>query len=188
MSYLGRTIGCPTCKEDEPVSILETAQDLIHGDRNVAYGHPRDNFQVIADLWSAYLYHRPQADEPLAPIDVANLMILLKTARVVGGTYHQDSYTDIAGYAGTAERLQEVPEEYVDLGHTTHDPDPRPRTWSSLVDVPRGVTVTDKEGDTWKRYATGAKMARGDGGWHDMMMNQDLIANNRYAPFTEAVE
>ncbi|QOP65919.1 hypothetical protein SEA_STLSCUM_56 [Mycobacterium phage STLscum] len=86
-------------------SILEEAQRLIHGPRNKNYGHPRENFDDIAELFSAYL------ERPITDLDVANLMILVKVARVKGTGYHRDSYTDIAGYAGCAARIYEEPVE-----------------------------------------------------------------------------
>ncbi|QBP32003.1 hypothetical protein SEA_KRISTOFF_54 [Mycobacterium phage Kristoff] len=84
-------------------SILEEAQRLIHGERNKNYGHPRENFADIAALYSGYL------GQPISDIDVANLMILMKIARVKGTGYHRDSFTDIAGYAGCVERIYEEP-------------------------------------------------------------------------------
>ncbi|ASZ75489.1 phosphofructokinase [Mycobacterium phage Kimona] len=86
-------------------SILEEAQRLIHGERNKNYGHPRENFKDIALLFSGYL------EKEITDIDVANLMILMKVARVKGTGYHRDSMTDIAGYAGCVERIYEEPAE-----------------------------------------------------------------------------
>lgn len=115
-------------------SILEEAQRIIHGDRNVAYGHPRDNFAAIAAQWNAYLDHK--GDRPLNSLDVANLMTLMKVARVLNGVFHRDSYTDIAGYAGCAERLQEPVEPEV--------------VWKNGLDeFPLGCPVWDKE--EWER-------------------------------------
>lgn len=84
-------------------SILEEAQGLIHGVRNKSYGHPRDNFRNIALLWNAYLDGKTEISE----LDHAVLMILVKVARLKNDGYHRDSVVDIAGYAGTIERLQE---------------------------------------------------------------------------------
>lgn len=85
-------------------SILQDAQKLIHGERNKDYGHPRENFANTAALWSAY------TGFPFDEKDVANMMILVKLSRVrPSQPYHRDSYTDIAGYAGTAERVYEEP-------------------------------------------------------------------------------
>lgn len=140
-------------------SILEEAQRLIHGDRNKNYGHPRENFADTAALFSGYL------GKEISDIDVANLMILLKVARVKGTGYHRDSFTDIAGYAGCVERIYEEPvvkqggELKIDL-----DIPPvylnwmrkllgMPQIWDRLQNIPVGTTVTDKEGDFWKKYS-----------------------------------
>lgn len=165
-------------------SILEEAQRLIHGDRNVAYGHPRDNFAAIAAQWNAYLDH--MGDRPLNPLDVANLMVLLKVARVVNGVYHRDSYTDMCGYAGTGERLQEpvlVPRPTGGSFTVTVDGDTQEydhtgaRRWDSIVDVPRHVSVVDKDGDVWHR--------RLDGWYWSVKSGHDLHAYDESGPFTE---
>jgi hypothetical protein len=95
-------------------SILEEAQRIIFGQRNADYGHPRENFKNIADLWTAF------KGVEFTPMDVALMMIQVKVARLESGVYHRDSVTDIAGYAGTIERLQEPVEP------------PKPREWDSL--------------------------------------------------------
>jgi len=92
--------------EVEP-TILEKANDIIFGERNKAYGHPQDNFQRIADLWHAFLQGKYGACHRLSPEDVAVLNILQKVARLEHTPGHQDSLIDIAGYAGTIERLKE---------------------------------------------------------------------------------
>lgn len=81
-------------------TILEDAQEAIFGARNVSYGHPRDNFSHTAKLWSAHKGVEFSAQ------DVAEFMVLVKLSRLQNG-YHRDSVVDIAGYAGTIERLQE---------------------------------------------------------------------------------
>lgn len=152
-------------------SILETAQRLIHGDRNASYGHPRENFKATKDLWQAYLDNI--GDRKLVELDVANMMILMKTARVINGKYHQDSYTDIAGYAGTAERLQE---------EEPAKPAREPRVWQRLRAIPVGVSVTDCDGDRWTRGHMGVKLGEGE--------SMDLLAadfHDIFAPFTEVI-
>lgn len=125
-----------------PESILQEAQKLIHGARNESYGHPRDNFAAIAALWNAYI-DSANADA-LEAQDVANMMILLKVARVNNGKFLRDSYVDIAGYAGTAERLQEPQDDPVE------QPEDTDNTWASPFDAPEGVwMVADCTGDTW---------------------------------------
>lgn len=71
---------------------LEEAQRIVEGRREDEYGPVEDNFEVIARLWEAY------KGIPFSPVDVAVMMILLKTARIRGGGTH-DCFVDIAGYA-----------------------------------------------------------------------------------------
>ena len=75
---------------------LREACEIVNGARNQAYGNVEDNFDRIASLWSIYL------DTAVTPIDVAMMMVLLKTARVSTGPIHLDNYVDVAGYAACA--------------------------------------------------------------------------------------
>lgn len=79
--------------------ILNKAAKAISGERDEHYGSPEDNFQRIANLWTAY-YGRP-----FTAIDVAMMMILLKIARTVYDPSHEDNYVDIAGYAACAGEI-----------------------------------------------------------------------------------
>lgn len=76
---------------NERTKVLAEAIDLINGDREKHYGTPAENFQAIADMWSAYLGHAVSAS------DVCNMMALLKIARLRNGP-HRDSAVDGAGY------------------------------------------------------------------------------------------
>lgn len=80
-------------------SIAREALKTINGARQDKYGDPEDNFQVIADLWHAYLKALKSDMPPLTPDDVANLMVLFKMARIVGGMYCKDNDVDMLGYA-----------------------------------------------------------------------------------------
>jgi len=73
--------------------ILDEAKRCVCGHRETEYGSPEDNFQIIADLWTAY------KGERFTPIDVSMMMALLKIARVKSGTATTDSFVDLAGYA-----------------------------------------------------------------------------------------
>lgn len=72
---------------------LKEAMNVVCMDRELQYGTPEDNFQKIADLWSAY------RNEEFSSLDVAMMMALMKIARIVGGTFKEDNFIDLAGYA-----------------------------------------------------------------------------------------
>lgn len=72
---------------------LDTALQLVNGDRNVQYGDPRADFQRTATMWGAYL------GVEIAPHDVAAMMGLLKISRIRWSPAKADSWIDLAGYA-----------------------------------------------------------------------------------------
>lgn len=172
-------------------SILEEAQRLIHGERATTYGHPRANFSNIADLWTAYLGWE------VKPLDVGLMMILMKVARLEQGTYHRDSVTDIAGYAGTLERIFEepLPKRDFDFQIVTPTEDPetryrgnRPRIWNFPSDIPNGVVATDKDGDFWEGLESGYRFRskREGGSWSGVISTSEDFG--AYAPFTEVLD
>lgn len=85
-------------------SILQEAEELIHGDRAKAYGHPSKNFNNIAKGWSVIF------GKDITPEQVALAMIWVKVSRQLN-TPKRDNLTDIAGYAGTIEMLAQGGEE-----------------------------------------------------------------------------
>lgn len=90
-------------------NILKEAEKIIYGDREKTYGDPAKNLRAIASLWEMYLYERgvlDQNSDGLRPEDVANMMILLKVARLINDPKHRDSLVDICGYAALVERIQ----------------------------------------------------------------------------------
>lgn len=172
-------------------SILEEAQELIHGQRNVDYGHPRDNITHTANMFGAYL------GIEVTPLDVCNLMAMLKMSRVHTTGYHRDSIVDIAGYAGVAERVYEEPAESEDdaefarrlipdelLGELT--PEKKiARVWRSLADVPEGVVVEDMYGDLWRVDNGQSDMKTKGESWSGYKPLCEIEDN--YAPFTEVL-
>lgn len=78
--------------------VLEEANELINGQRQEDYGTPRENFGVIAEMWEAYL------GTDIEPRDVANMMALLKIARLRLSN-HRDSAVDGAGYLALGHEL-----------------------------------------------------------------------------------
>lgn len=91
------------------MSVIDTAKEIIYGDREKTYGHPSKNLENIADMWTIYLRGRGlvSPDESLTATDVCNLMILLKVARLANQPDHVDSIVDIVGYAALIERCKE---------------------------------------------------------------------------------
>ena len=73
--------------------LLEAARKCVCYNREADYGSPEDSFGMIARLWSAYTGYE------FNPEDVAVMMVLLKAARIAGGSRSMDNWVDIAGYA-----------------------------------------------------------------------------------------
>lgn len=86
-------------------SVLEEAQRIIHGDRQNDYGHPSDNHGRTADLWRAYLRSRGIHTD-LNAEDVCWMNVLQKISRRVHAP-RRDSLTDVAGYVGNIEMIEE---------------------------------------------------------------------------------
>lgn len=89
----------PTPQSSQRGKILATANSLINGDRNSAYGAPYDDFSRTAAMWNGYGATGP-GGRPFRAHDVGILLILMKTSRLAHMPGHMDSYIDIAGYAG----------------------------------------------------------------------------------------
>ena len=89
--------------------VLEEAKAAVLKDRNVDYGSPEQNFQVIAELWGTYLTARDidfDLDDP-TPADVAAMMILMKISRIITSPQKRDHWVDIAGYACCGDECAE---------------------------------------------------------------------------------
>jgi 2-oxo-4-hydroxy-4-carboxy--5-ureidoimidazoline (OHCU) decarboxylase len=80
--------------------ILERASKLISDDRDKEYGSAQENFQRIADIWTAI------KGEQFTASDVGLFMIAVKLARLSTNPKHIDSYLDIAGYAALTGELE----------------------------------------------------------------------------------
>jgi hypothetical protein len=83
------------------MTVLEEAQEIVHGPRRQAYGHPRDNFHRIALMWSAIL------GMDVTERQVGLCMIATKVARDAHAP-KRDNLVDCAGYAATIELLDEA--------------------------------------------------------------------------------
>lgn len=82
------------------VDLLDTARNIVGGDREKTHGSKKKNMQHTADLWSAYLGH------PITAENVAWMMVLLKASRTVNGAGIDDHYIDAAGYAAIAGEVR----------------------------------------------------------------------------------
>ena len=89
-------------------SILKEAHNIIYGDREKTYGHPKKNLQSIATMWNAYIENRPDHQEALSAKDVAAMMMLVKVSRFANDPTHRDNLIDICGYAALIERCDET--------------------------------------------------------------------------------
>jgi hypothetical protein len=84
--------------------ILETARNLINGERAEQYGNAYLNHARIAALWTTYIRSKP---DDLTPVDVAMMLVLMKVARSIE-TPKDDSFVDIAGYSALAGEMSTV--------------------------------------------------------------------------------
>ena len=82
-------------------TILDAAEKCVCHDRQDTHGRPEDSFGAIADLWTAYL----DIGRDITPVDVAQMMILLKVGRAKENPKHQDNWVDMAGYAACAGEI-----------------------------------------------------------------------------------
>lgn len=82
-------------------TILDAAEKCVCQDRQDTYGRPEDSFGAIAALWTAYL----DIGRDITPVDVAQMMILLKIGRAKENPKHTDNWVDMAGYAACAGEI-----------------------------------------------------------------------------------
>ena len=104
--------GCGACEEScdfealERGSILKEAYKIINGERQDTYGNPEDSFSLIGKYWVEYLSANDRFEKKgsvgITARNVAEMMMLLKIARMSGQKPSTDNYADLAGYAGIA--------------------------------------------------------------------------------------
>lgn len=86
-----------TRDESVPGGFAAKVLDTVRN-RGSTYGHPQDNHQLTADLYSSWASRRFGQEIRFTPEDVCILNILQKMSRVAFAT-HDDSLLDVAGYA-----------------------------------------------------------------------------------------
>jgi len=82
-------------------SILDTARKITEGDRRSDYGHPRDDFERTALMWTGILRPKLITNQQVTAEDIPLCMIAIKLARETH-SHKRDNLVDIAGYARTA--------------------------------------------------------------------------------------
>lgn len=86
--------------------VLDAAARAVLQDRNASYGPPEKRFQDIADVWNWYHGRNGTQQVLITAMDVANMMILMKMARLKYNPNHRDSKVDVAGYAACAAECE----------------------------------------------------------------------------------
>lgn len=81
-------------------SILNEAQRLTHGTRNLDYGHPYDDYRRTAALWTSIL------GALVTPEQAALCMCAVKISRQCNAP-KRDNMTDLAGYAWVVQEIVE---------------------------------------------------------------------------------
>lgn len=92
-------LGVVNPPSENPRSVILTeALDIVNGERERDYGPPTENLARIRDFWNTYLSSVLGYKVELKSRNVAELMVLVKVARLIQSPT-KDSYVDMAGYA-----------------------------------------------------------------------------------------
>ena len=106
--WLGKKVYLfPSMVEYGKESILDKAKRLTSNDRQKDYGHPKDNFRRIADLWNMYLLNRRNPEAEVSIEDVAWMMVLLKIGRDLNKPT-VDNLVDSVGYIRTLAMIRGI--------------------------------------------------------------------------------
>ena len=79
--------------------VLLEAREIVLSQRAKTYGHPLVNWGKTAELWQAF------TGKHVRPENAALMMVLMKLARHMTGTYHRDNLIDACGYVKAAEMI-----------------------------------------------------------------------------------
>ena len=86
---------------------LDKAAECVLKDRQNQYGGPENNFERIAEMWSAYL-----GNVRVHSWDVAAMMGMLKLARARFNPKYADNWIDLAGYAACGVECATMDDEF----------------------------------------------------------------------------
>lgn len=87
-------------------TVLAEADGLISGNRDLAYGHPVENFKRLALLWTAHMEAHYGIHVPLTAEDVGWMLMQLKQSREMN-LHKRDNIVDAAGYIGCVQRIHD---------------------------------------------------------------------------------
>jgi len=91
-----------TCERNQELSrsqLLDAAKAIINGDRQECYGDAAKSFESIAAIWTWY------TGSYITPVDVCQMMALLKISREKLGAHKVDNFIDQAGYTALGAEL-----------------------------------------------------------------------------------
>lgn len=85
----------------------EASSIVRNGERQMNYGHPNQDFQRTAGMWTAFLAHKLVPGAVITMEEMALMMGQLKMSRLASTPGHHDSIVDLIGYAICYDRLGE---------------------------------------------------------------------------------
>jgi hypothetical protein len=85
----------------------EASSIVRNGERQMNYGHPNQDFQRTASMWTAFLAHKLVPGAVITMEEMALMMGQLKMSRLASTPGHHDSIVDLIGYAICYDRLGE---------------------------------------------------------------------------------
>ena len=95
-------------------NILQEADEITEGKRNVDYGHPFINHGQTADMWTAFLKAKLKSGASFTPAEVCWMNILQKISRETNKP-KRDNKVDIAGFARNVEMIEEYERDNPDF-------------------------------------------------------------------------
>jgi hypothetical protein len=101
--------------------ILQTAQNLVRGDRAKDYGDAFENHERIAEGWNVIMREALKTHGYLTAEHVALMMDWLKTSRLLHTLDHEDSWVDKAAYSALGGEFAEARKERRDVHHIHFD-------------------------------------------------------------------
>ena len=112
---VARAVGIPVLEypdltEPQEESIMQEAHRLVHGPRQVSYGHPADDFTRTGRMWGAIL-----GIPDVPPVLVGLCMAAVKISRETNAP-SKDNLIDLAGYAETVNLVRQREKTYSDQG------------------------------------------------------------------------